>query len=168
MVQRQQRWLCTAMAALEFLPDLVPDKSHTNHCTHVICPDKLYYAVVQRLATALTAWTAMKRTAATADLGATCWGWGMPTSQMMKQTARKPAGGRWAAAQTMQSSCDWLLHKVLKHTSGADSALPKSPHGVQTCWLLHQGLWQEARTPICGRCSAAHMMLPAIGFPRQL
>ena len=37
-----------------------------------------------------------------------------------------------------------------------------------TCWLLHQGLWQEARNPAFGRCPAAHVMLPAIGFQRQL
>lgn len=66
----------------------------------------------------------MRGTAATADLEATCWGWGMLTSQMMKQAARKPTSGRWAAAQAMQSSCDWLLHWGLKQKPGADSALP--------------------------------------------
>ena len=106
--------------------------------------------------------------AATAELGVTCWGWGMLTSQMMKQAARKPASGRWAAAQTRQSSCDWLLHQVLKQKAGADSALPESPHGVQalTCWLLHEGLWQEARTPARGRCPAAHFDAASTGVPQ--
>ena len=84
---------------------------------------------MQRLVTSLTAWKAMRGTAATADLGATCWGWGMLTSQMMTGAARRPASGRWAAAQTMQGSCDRLLHQVLE--PGADSALPGSRHGVQ-------------------------------------
>ena len=39
-MQRQEQWLCTAMAALESLPNSAPERSHAKHYKPVKCPDK--------------------------------------------------------------------------------------------------------------------------------